>query len=73
MEVAGEDNISINYLAKKKAGQYVWPKKKDTDTISCQFIFCSQPRIQQVGTTFVLNNEEQVIELFKSYRKKFMS
>ena len=72
-EIAGEDSICVNYLAKKKSGEYVWPKKKDTDTINCEFIFCSQPRMQQVGNTFVLHNEEQVGELFKSYTKKFMS
>ena len=40
-EVAGEDSISVNYLAKKKSGEYVWPKKKDTDTIGhFQVTFC---------------------------------
>lgn len=60
VEVSREDNISVNYLAKKKAEEYRWPTTEDTDTISGEFIFYSQPQIQQVGTTYVLNNEDQI-------------
>ena len=66
-----EEKITINFLRKHK-DSFKWPKRKDTATVNAKYIYYCSPRIQQVGTTFVLYNEHYVQSLYESYKKKYM-
>lgn len=63
------ERITINFLTKCK-DSFKWPKRKDTATVNAKYIYYSCPRIQQVGKTFVLHNEDYVQTLYESYKKK---
>ena len=65
-------DISINFLARKKPGEYRWPKSQDVSTFHPTWCFFSQARVQRGGTINVVSNEDQIINLFESYRKKYL-
>ena len=67
-----EGDVCINFLARKRAREYKWPKSQDIGTFNPYFIFHSNVRIQQVGSVFVLNNEEQIVKAFEAYKKKYL-
>ena len=65
--------VNVNFLSKRKDGQYKWPKPKDTDLVSTEYVFCSLPRVQKVGTLFVVVNETSVNSSYQAYKKKYLS
>ena len=67
-----EGDVSINFLARKKPGEYRWPKSQDIGSFHPHFVFFSQPRVQKVGPSYFVSNEEQIVKLFETYRKNNM-
>ena len=69
----GEDEISINYLARGQNGKYKWPKKKkDTDVVSAKYIFCTNPDVHTNEAEFTLENVDIVEKKYEEYRKSYM-
>ena len=56
-----DDGINVNFLRKRKDGTYKWPRPKDMDLVSTKYIFCSSPRKQKLVSSFVVYNEDSVI------------
>ena len=63
-----KEQIVINFLTKHK-DSFKWTKRKDNATVNAKYIYYSCPRIQQVGNTFVINNEDFVQTLYESFKK----
>lgn len=72
VNLKNEEEIVVNFLSKRKDGSYKWPKQKDTDKVSAKYIFCSSPRVQKIGTDFVVSNLESIEQSYQSYHKKYM-
>ena len=47
-------------------------QNQDTDLVYTKYVFCSSPRVQKVGTNFVVHNHKQVEELYKDYKEKYL-
>ena len=67
-----DEGVKVNFLSRRKDGQYKWPKPKDTDLVSTKYVFCSTPRVQKVGTAFVLHNQNQIEKLYQDYKQKYL-
>ena len=67
-----DEGIKVNFLSQRKDGQYKWPKPKDIALVSTKYVFCSTPRVQKVGTNFVLHNQDHVTALYKYYKQKYL-
>ena len=63
------ERITINFLTRCK-DSFKWLKRKNTATVNAKYIYYSCPRLQLVGKTFVLHNEDYVQTLYESYKKK---
>ena len=68
-----EDGAQVNFLTKRKDSCYKWPRPKDMAVVSAKYIFCSNPRVQKVGTTFVISNENHIRLLYDNYKKTYMT
>jgi len=69
-----EEEITVDFIRKTKDGKYKWPKRKDTDMVSGEYIFFSSPRLQKVGTdAYVLNDEKMIEKKFLSYKQAYLS
>ena len=66
------ENILINFLMKSKNEMYKWPRRKDSDSVSTKYIFCSSPRVQKVGDAYVVTNGDAVKHIYETYKKKYM-
>jgi len=64
-----DGKVNVNFLARRKDGQYRWPKRKDSAIISTEYIFCSKLRIQKVGSSFVVLNEISITTSYQTYKK----
>jgi len=71
--LSNNGGVKIKFLTKKKDGFYKWLQLKDTDLVSTEYIFHSKPAVQKVGSAFVLNDENMVINLYDSYKKKYLT
>ena len=71
--LSNNGGVKIKFLTKKKDGFYKWLQLKDTDLVSTEYIFHSKPAVQKVGSAFVLNDENTVINLYDSYKKKYLT
>jgi len=68
------EEITVDFIRKTKDGTYKWPKRKDTDTVSGEYIFFSSPQLQKVGTdAYVLNDEQMIEKKFLSFEKAYLS
>lgn len=67
-----EGDVCLNFLARKRAGEYRWPKSQDIGTFNPHFVFFSRARVEKVGTTYVVLNEDQIGKAFETYRKKHL-
>lgn len=63
-----EEMVDITYLSKSKNGKYKWPKRKDTDIVSPDLIFCTKPRLREEGLEFCLENEDFITKQFQNYK-----
>ena len=66
------ENILINFLIKSRNEMYKWPRRKDSDSVSTKYIFCSSLRVQKVGDAYVVTNEDAVKHIYETYKKKYM-
>ena len=66
--------VDVNFLTKSKVGDqtYKWQKRKDTDTVSTTYILRSTPRLQTVGSNFVVSNKDSIAKQYESYKKTYM-
>ena len=48
--------------------KYKWPKRKDTDIVSPDLIFCTKPRLREEGLEFCLENEGFITKQFQNYK-----
>ena len=67
-----DGKVHVNFLSRKKDGQYRWPKRKDCGIISTEYIFASKLRVQKVGSSFVVVNETSITTQYQSYKNKYM-
>ena len=73
VSIQNEEEVKVDFVAKRRDGSYRWPNIKDTSIISKVYIFCSSPRMQQVGNDFVIHNVDHLDQLYKSYQKNYMT
>ena len=73
MSLKSEEEIRVDFLTQKNDGSFKWPRPKDSDKVSAKYIFCSTPRVQQVGTIFAVSQLDSIKHLYKVYHKKFMT
>ena len=64
-----EDGVEVNFLAKRKDGYYKWPRPEVMDIVSKKYIFFSNLRVQKVGTTFAVSNENNIVKLYANSLK----
>ena len=67
-----DGKVNVNFLARRKDGQYRWPKRKDSAIISTEYIFCAKLRVQKVGNSFVVLHETSISTSYQAYKKKYM-
>lgn len=66
------EGIDVNFLIKIIKGNYKWLKRKDIDIVGIIYIFFLIFIVNEDGKNFVVNNEDNILKYYESYKKVYM-
>lgn len=66
------EEIDVNFLIKIIKGNYKWLKRKDIDIVGIIYIFFLIFIVNEDGKNFVVNNEDNILKYYESYKKVYM-
>lgn len=66
------EGIDVNFLIKIIKGNYKWLKCKDIDIVGIIYIFFLIFIVNEDGKNFVVNNEDNILKYYESYKKVYM-